>query len=81
MNANDVRNEIVRFLAQNAKRPAGAELGDDTNFVESGLLDSIGFVGLIAHLETSFGVELDLVEKPIENFIVVGSLIRQVTGA
>ena len=40
----------------------------------------IGFVGLIAALEEKFGVELDLVEKPIEEFIVLGSLVKQVLG-
>ena len=78
MSPNDVKAEILQFLRQNSR--STADIGENTNLVESGLLDSIGFVGLIAQLETKFGVELDLVEKPIENFIVVGPLIRQVLG-
>lgn len=78
MSPNDVKAEILQFLRKNSY--STADIDENMNLVESGLLDSIGFVGLIAHLETKFGVELDLVEKPIENFIVVGSLIQQVLG-
>jgi len=79
--AEEVRSEIVRHVVATTRGRVPAErLADDTNLVAQGFLDSIGFVGLIAALEEKFGVELDLVEKPIEEFIVLGSLVKQVLG-
>jgi acyl carrier protein len=76
-----VRAEILRFVAQTTARPLDpASISDDTNLVERGFLDSLGFVGLIAHLEERYQVELDLVGTPIEEFVVLGPLVRQVQG-
>jgi len=81
MNSSEIRTEIIQFLKQNTKNAAAlTAVTDQTNLIESGLLDSIDFIGLVSHLEMKFGVEFDLVEQPIEDFVVLGSLIRQVEG-
>lgn len=40
----------------------------DIDLVETGVLDSLGFVELLLHLEQSFGVKVDLEQLDIHNF-------------
>jgi|SRR5581483_12211101 len=49
-------------------------LGDvlpDTDLFESGALDSLGFVGLLVHLEEAFGFQVPLAELELDDFRTV----------
>ena len=41
---------------------------DDTDLLGSGLLDSLGLVELLVHVEETFGLAIDLEELEVEDF-------------
>jgi acyl carrier protein len=80
MTIDTVKLWIKDYLMKQARvKPGNGEIADDTNFVESGLLDSLGFIGLIAAIEMHFGVTMDLVNQPVENLICVQPLAEMIT--
>lgn len=48
--------------------------GDDTDLFETGLLDSLSLVALIAEIEQSFGIELPLDDIDVERFRSVDAI-------
>lgn len=58
-------DRIGRLFAEtmNAQVPGG-----DTDLFESGALDSLGFVDLLARLEQEFGIRIAIGDIEIENF-------------
>ncbi|MCL4488899.1 MAG: acyl carrier protein [Chloroflexi bacterium] len=54
----DIRNEVRQYIKTNflANDP-GVALEDKTALITGGIVDSIGMIGLIAFIETQFGVE------------------------
>jgi acyl carrier protein len=50
-------------------------LADDTSLLESGLLDSFGFLELILHLEETTGVTMDFSTVPPDQLTTLGALI------
>ena len=76
---NEIFQRIQSFAEKSATNNAKVEeITLETNLLGGALLDSISFITLIAELEEGYGIELDLVEYPIEEFIVVGPLIEKV---
>lgn len=55
---------------------SNAQITEDTNLLESGLLDSFGFVELILFLETQSRCKIDLTEVDPADFSVVKVLCR-----
>ena len=76
MNVETVRDFIVQYLERLAVE-RNRELGIDDAFdlVGSDILDSMGFVELIASLERQFGLELDLTDMGLDE-LTVGGLAR-----
>lgn len=55
----DIEQPILAYLARaTAGAEGAAALGPETGLVESGLLDSIGLVGLIQFIESEFDVRI-----------------------
>ncbi len=54
----EIKDQVQRYLCENFL-PAGQErtLEDNTPLISSGLIDSIGMIGLIAFIEGRFGIE------------------------
>lgn len=70
MTPDQVRSWIKEYLLrQSSFRRRDVEIADDTDLVESGLLDSLGFVALIAAIEAYYGLSLDLVNLPPEALV------------
>lgn len=65
---NEVRKALTERLGQRLVRLglSPAELTDDLDLVRSGVLDSLGFVDLIADLERLTGKQVDL-ERALEH--------------
>ena len=59
---SDLRERISHMLIPRLQRLGlrAADLTDDLDLVRSGVLDSLGFVDLIAGLEDSTGLRVDL---------------------
>jgi len=49
-------------------------LKDDTSFLEEGIVDSTGIIELVAHVEKSFGIEVDDEEIVPENFDSIANI-------
>lgn len=65
-----VRRWIKEYLRrQPSFRRRDTEIADDANLVETGLLDSLGFVALIVAIEANYGLSLDLVNLPPEALV------------
>ncbi len=78
MAETSLRSNITRRLAQRLARLGLSpnDLTDDLDLVRSGVLDSLGFVDLIAELENTTGKKVDL-EQALErkNATTVGSIV------
>lgn len=55
---------------------APGDVDADTNLLLSGVLDSLGFVELLAHLEETAGFTVDLAELDPEEFTTIIGLAR-----
>lgn len=55
----DIKVQVRQFIADNFIMGAeGVTLGDDDSFLEHQVLDSTGFLELIAHLEERYGIKV-----------------------
>ncbi len=78
MAETDLRRTISDRLAQRLVRLglAPTDLPDDLDLVRSGVLDSLGFVDLIADLENATGKQVDLEQAlASDNATTVGSIV------
>lgn len=51
---------------------------DDMSFLENGILDSLGFVQLVLHLENSAKIKIDRKELSRRNFDSLGKIVSYV---
>ena len=76
-----VRQIVIDWLDDNFHfGEAEALIGgdDDKSFLRSGLLDSLGFVKLILHLEQACGVRIDRKDLSPDNFDGLGKIAAYV---
>ena len=65
----DRRDAIKRFIvAEFAPDISTADLADDYDLIDGGVVDSLGLLKVIGWLESEFGVPIDDVELAPENF-------------
>jgi acyl carrier protein len=67
---------IIKWVRKNAQTNGSGqvELTVHTNLMESGLLDSIGFVELIVFMESKTGSNIDLTDVDPSEFTTVNGL-------
>ena len=65
MNVVTLQGRISQFLLEELDLMVPCS---DTDLVETGLLDSLSLVSLLAHLEEEFGLEISLDDLDISNF-------------
>ena len=54
-----IKAEVRRYIEENLLLGAGAvSPGDDESFLEHQVLDSTGFLELVAHLEQTYGITI-----------------------
>lgn len=56
------------------------ELKDDDQFLELGVIDSLGFVELVDEVQTRYGITVDDVEITEENFGSISALVVFIEG-
>ena len=66
-------------LAQSGK--TASDLKGDTDLLDTGVIDSLGFIELIAAIEQKTGVELDLFDTDPAEFVTPDGLQEQVLRA
>lgn len=66
---NDVKEIIRQFvLVTHLPGESAKNLRDDTPLQASGILDSLGALGLVSFVEERFGISLDLAETTVDRF-------------
>jgi acyl carrier protein len=54
------------------------EVDAETPLIDAGILDSVGFVRLLAELERVFGVQVELAELELDDFHCISKIARLV---
>jgi acyl carrier protein len=66
---DQLRDTIRDFIVSHYLPGESREnLRDDTPLVSSGILDSLGTLGLVSFIAEQFGVELDVYDTSVEHF-------------
>ncbi len=64
----DAKAAVKAYISENfLMGQSDIELGDDTSFLEMGLLDSTGVIELVSFLEEEFGIQVEDDEITPEN--------------
>src|SRR3989442_1117867 len=73
---NALLDLVMHWLREHKQTNGSAhvEISEDTNLMESGVLDSLGFIELIMFIETQSGCQIDLMDVDPAEFAVVKSL-------
>lgn len=71
----DIKQQVRAYIIDNfLMGEAAGELGDDTSFMERHIIDSTGFLELIAFLEETFGIKVKDEEMVPENLDSLSSI-------
>ena len=79
----DYKQEIRGYVAEHFL-PGGQGLEDTTPLISGGLIDSIGMLGLISFMESSFGVEFmprEVDAHTLDNLNLIAALIDRKLAA
>lgn len=66
----DIEKQLIIYF----KEEVGADVDVNTALVEENVIDSMGVMELIAYMEETFGIELDLDDLTIENFETIAAI-------
>ena len=82
MSGRSLRQHVVDWLDDNyhfgeAETLLGGD--DEKSFLRHGILDSLGFVKLMLHLEDTFKVRIDRKDVRPENFDSLAKIVRYVS--
>jgi len=77
---SEVRVFVVEQLREIARGKGMTlpELSDDVDLLDAGLIDSMGFVELIAAVESRFGCQVDFANLCAEEFTTLGGFVAAV---
>jgi len=64
----EIENKIRQFILKNLYYAEEAFIGDEVSFLETGVIDSMGVMELVAFVRSEFGVEAARKEIVVENF-------------
>jgi acyl carrier protein len=77
LSENDIKGKIRQFLSDySIERKMSKSLTDETKLRTSGILDSLGTLGLVTFLEKEFDFELEPDELGIEAFDSINEIAR-----
>ena len=78
---DELRQQIRGYVVENMLFGDGSiQFGDDTSFLEEGIVDSTGVVELVMFVEERYGFTVRSDEIVPENFDSVASLAAYVSG-
>jgi acyl carrier protein len=69
-----IEDRIRQFIFHNLYFAENNSLRDEDSFLETGVIDSMGVMELVAFVQAEFGVPVDQKEVVVENFDSVGKL-------
>jgi acyl carrier protein len=78
LSENDLTDLIIKWIKQDRQTTGFGVLHitPDTDLIESGLLDSSGFIELILFLESHIDCQIDLTQVDPSEFAVIRNLSR-----
>ncbi|MGX5651580.1 acyl carrier protein [Hydrogenophaga borbori] len=75
-----IKAEVRRYIEENLLLGAGAvSPGDDESFLEHQVLDSTGFLELVAHLEATYGITIgdeEMVPENLDSLSAIEAFVR-----
>jgi acyl carrier protein len=71
---SDIKQELRAYISENFIVSATANLADDASLLDSGVVDSTGFIELISFLEEHFGIQVKDEEMVPENLDSIANL-------
>jgi acyl carrier protein len=80
MTSTSVRNDVRRYVIENFMFGRGDGLNDEESFLESGLIDSTGVLGLVGFLETTFAITVadeDYVPANLDSVVSVCRFVER----
>ena len=69
-----IEKQIRQFILQNLYFVEGNSFSEDASFLETGVVDSMGVMELVAFIHSEFGVTAESHEVVVENFDSVRKL-------
>ena len=79
-NATDIEANIMQYICQELLGGDAADLDPEDNLITSGLVDSVGAMRLIAHIETSLNITIPPTELVPQNFRTVRVMSTYLEG-
>ncbi len=64
----ETENKIRKFIVQNLYYSEEGFIADNASFLETGVIDSMGVMELVAFVQSEFGIEVAQEEVTVENF-------------
>jgi acyl carrier protein len=74
--AEQTRDAVRAFVRRRFPLAASAGVGDEDSLLDSGIVDSLGILDLVAFLEKTFGIRVGDEELTPDNFSSVASVTR-----
>jgi acyl carrier protein len=72
-----MRDELRAYIGETFLFGEG-EVTDDQQLFETGVIDSLGFMKLLAFVEREFGVALQMSEVSLENFASIDAMVETI---
>jgi acyl carrier protein len=78
--AKDVRAFVLNYLSERAATGEfdANRIGNDFDFLEAGIIDSLGIIEMIAEMEKHFQIRVDFVQTDPEELTVLEPFSRYV---
>ena len=79
----DYSSKVRDFVVENFLFGDGEQLGDDTSFLEEGIIDSTGILELIMFLEETFGLKIkddELIPKNLDSLRNIAGFMERKLG-
>jgi acyl carrier protein len=75
-----IESDVRRFISDNFPLGGGGdELDSGTSLLEAGVIDSVGVLELIEHLEATYGLQIPDADVLPENLDSIGAIARYVS--
>lgn len=70
------QNDILDFVRQEILNEPDSNLAPEDDLLETGLVDSIGMMRLVAFIETERGSKIPATDLVLENFKSIDAIVR-----
>lgn len=81
MERHEVESDVRRFISENFPLSAsGSELRASDSLLEAGVIDSVGVLELIEHLESTYAIQIPDEDVLPENLDSIGAIAAYVSA-